>query len=80
MSETAEWVVRVTATNNLDQPLSVRRLHVRDREGWPLPAEITYATALPHLIAPRQTAVLFAAVKTSGAVKEIVASMDWEIQ
>ena len=80
MSETAEWVVRVTATDNLDQPPSVRRLHVRDRAGLALPVDITHARPLPRLIAPHQTAVFFAAVKSRSAVMEAVASMDVEIQ
>lgn len=79
-SGTAEWVVRISISNKTDWPLSMRRLHVRDDGGWLLPVDITYATAMPHSIAPRQTAVLFAAVKTSAAVREAVASMDVDIQ
>lgn len=80
LSETAEWVVKVTTTNNLDQPLTFRRLRVLDAEGWPLPVEITYAAAFPHLVKPGQTDVVFATVKSSGAVWDAVASVELEIQ
>lgn len=80
MSETAEWVVRFTVTNNLDHSLSVRSLRMRDREGWPLPIDITYETALPHVVAPRKTVEFFALVKSSGAAMDAVASMEVEIQ
>ena len=80
MSKTAEWIVRVTATNNLDRPLSARRLRVRNRKGRLLPVDITYSTDLPYVITPGQTVVFFAAVKSSDAVMEAVASMDVEIK
>lgn len=67
-SQAAEWVVKVTTTNYLDRPLTFRRLRVLDAKGWPLPVGVTYATALPYPINPRQSAVVFATVKSSGAV------------
>jgi hypothetical protein len=79
MSENAKWVVKITAINKLDRPQSVRRLLVRDIEGWLLPVDIKYVTPLPQLVAPHQTAIIFAAIESNRAVMKEIYSIEMEI-
>lgn len=79
-SKSAEWLVRATVTNNLNQTLSVQRLLLRDGNGWPLPVEITYVTSLPRSVLPHRTEVLFATMKGNREVWKSISSMDLEVQ